>query len=126
MHLLMAVDLLNFNLCYLLVTQCAQNGKFTDLSPESNFRSERIFKPYFDMWTRLRCHIIVDLSSFDATHVSASCSVSPLSINKLAPLFSAFINTSGSLAILMIPFQHKSCTHDSLFIPNTIIFSSSF
>ena len=45
----MAVDLLNFNLYCLLVPQYSQNGKFTDLSPEINFHSERIFKPCSDM-----------------------------------------------------------------------------
>ena len=105
MHLLLMLYMLNFNLCCLLVTQCSQNGKFTDLSYGNNFCSERIFKPYSDMWPSLRCHIIVDSSPFDATHALISCSVSLLSMNKLALIFYAFINTSASLVIFMISFS---------------------
>ena len=105
MHLLLAIYLLNFNLCCLLVTQCLQNGKLTDLSLGSNFHSKRIFKLWSDMWLSLRCHIIVDYSLFDTTHVSAFCSISPLSMNRLAPIFFAFINTSVPMVIFMIPFS---------------------
>ena len=52
----------------LLVTQWSQNDEFSYLNLGSNFRSEIIFKPYFDMWLSLRCHIIIDSSSFDVTH----------------------------------------------------------
>ena len=37
-------------------------------------------------------------------HISASCSVSPLSTNRLAPIFSALISTSAPLTIFIIPF----------------------
>ena len=117
MHLLLATNLLNFNLCCLLVTQCSQNGKFTDLSPRSNCCSKRIFKPCSDMWLSLRCHIVVDSSPFDATHTSVSCSVSPLSMNILALVFSTFINISAPLTIFMNLIFHMS------FAPMTIYLS---
>ena len=94
----------------------------TDLSTGSNFRSERIFKSCSDMWPSLRCHIIVDSSPFDATQASASCSISPLSMNKLALIFSAFINTSTPLTIFIIPFSTwvlypwlSICSKDNIF-----------
>lgn len=105
MYLLLVWDLLNFNLSCLFITQCSQNGTFTDLSPRSNFCLERIFKPCSDMWPSLRCHISTDSSSFDVTHASASYNVSPLSMNRLAPIFSAFINTSVPLTIFIISFS---------------------
>jgi len=50
MYLLLDVDVPNFNLCCLLITQCSQNGRVTFVSPWSNFWSERIFKPFSDIW----------------------------------------------------------------------------
>ena len=105
MHLLLTINLLNFNLYYLLIIQYSQNNKLTNLSPGSNFRSVRTFKPCSDMWPSLRCHVIVDSSPFDATHASASCSVSSLSMNRLASISSVFINTSAHLTIFIISFS---------------------
>ncbi|KAL1298281.1 hypothetical protein AAHE18_18G020900 [Arachis hypogaea] len=104
MCLLRAVDLPNVNLCCLLVTQCLQNGKFTDLSPRMRLRSTRIFKPRSDMWPSLQCHIIVISSWLDeATDASASCKVSPTSMYRFAAIFSAFITTRAPLTTFKIP-----------------------
>ena len=105
MHLLLVSDLLNFNLCCLLVTQYLQNGKFIYLSPRSNFCSERIFKPSSDIWPSLRCNIIANFSPFNATHVSTSYNVFLLIMNRLALIFSLFINISTLLTIFMITFS---------------------
>jgi len=104
MCLLRAVDLPNINLCCLLVTQCSQNGKFTNLSPEMGLRSTRIFKPHSDMWPSLQCHVIV-ISSWlaEATDAFASCRVSPTSMYRFITIFYALITTITPLITFKIP-----------------------
>jgi len=124
MHLLLDVDVPNFNLCCLLITQCSQKGTVTFVSPWSNFLLERIFKPFFDMWPSFLCHIIVFSSEGldDAIDASTSLCVSLINIKKFAAIFLAFKTTSALLMIFMIPLSIQilkprisNCPTDKIF-----------
>lgn len=128
MHLLLASDLPNFNLCCLLVKKYLQNSKFTDLSPKSNFRLKRIFKPCLDTLWSLKYHTIVDSLPFDMIKASASYNVFLLSINRLVLTFSTFINIRSPLTILhckilaSLPWFHMN---NAIYVNNTIFVKST-
>jgi hypothetical protein len=97
MHLLLDVDVPNFNLCCLLITQCSQKGTVTFVSPWSNFLLERIFKPFFNMWPSFWCHVIVFSSEGldDSIDAFTSWCVSLINTKKFASIFLAFKTTSA-------------------------------
>lgn len=128
MHLLLVSDLPNFNLCCLLVKKYLQNSKFTDLSPKSNFRLKRIFKPCLDTLSSLKCHTIVDSLPLDMIKASASYNVFLLSINILTLTFSTFIDIRSPLTILhckilvSLPLFHMN---NVIYVNNTIFVKST-
>lgn len=104
MCLFLVIAMANFNLCCLLITQCWQSGKLTILSPCKRLHSTRIFRPRYDMWPSLWCHIIIASSWLIATiDAFGSCNISPKSMYKLAVSFLAFINTRFPFTTFKIP-----------------------
>lgn len=104
MCLFLVIAMANFNLCCLLITQCWQSGKLTILSPCKRLHSTRIFKPRYDMWPSLWCHIIIASSWLVvATNAYTSCNISPKSMHRLAMIFSALINTRLPFIAFKIP-----------------------